>query len=83
MGIYISFDLLVDLGTRRVLVQVHDHYIQDGDLDEDGELLPDNIVFNYKVFDLEEDAEILQLTTEEQWTIHKALLEDLQSICAG
>ena len=68
---------------RPVLVQLHDHYIQDGDLDDDGELLPDELVFNYRVFDLEEEAEITQLSTDDQWVIYKAILEDLQSICAG
>lgn len=67
---------------RPVLVQIHDHHIQDGDVNEDGELLPDELVFNYRVFDIEEDAEITQLSTEDQEVIYRAILADLQSICA-
>lgn len=66
---------------RPHVIQVNDHYIEDGDLDEDGDLLPDNIVFNYRVFDLEEDAEIVQLTREEHEECYKAVLADLQSLC--
>ena len=69
------------LGDRPVLVQLHDHYIQDGDV-IDGELQPDELVFNYRVFDVEEEAEITKLSTEDQFAIRKAILDDLQSICA-
>jgi hypothetical protein len=80
VGFWVSIDLTVELNGRAVLVQLHDHYIQDGDV-EDGELQPDELVFNYRVFDIEEDAEITKLSTEDQLTIRKAIIEDLQSIC--
>jgi hypothetical protein len=82
MGFYVSIELPVMLGHRAVLVQLHDHYIQDGDISDEGELLTDELVFNYRVFDVEEDAEITQLSAEDQEIIYKALLADLQSICA-
>ena len=78
---WVSIDLTVDLNGRPVLVQLHDHQIQDGDLNEEGELMPDELVFNYRVFDIEEDAEITQLSLEDQQVIRKAIIEDLQSIC--
>jgi hypothetical protein len=68
---------------RPVLVQVRDHQILDGDLDEQGEPLPDELVFQFRVFDLDEDAEITQLSPAEQGTIYQAILSDLQAICAG
>lgn len=82
MGFWVSIDLIVDLNGRSVLVKLHDHYIQDGDLDDDGEPMPDELAFNYRVFDIEEDAEIVKLSTEDQETIRKAIVADLQSICA-
>lgn len=81
MGFWVSIDLTVDLNGRPVLVQLHDHYIQDGDV-VDGELQPEELVFNYRVFDIEEDAEITQLSLEDQQVIRKAIMDDLQSICA-
>jgi hypothetical protein len=83
VGFYLSIELTIDLGGRPVLVQLHDHYIQDGDLNDEGELLTDELVFNYRVFDIEEDAEITQLSKEDQEVIYKAIIADLQSICAG
>jgi hypothetical protein len=81
MGVFLSFEVTVDLNGRPVVVRVTDHYIQDGDMDDEGNLLTDELVFNYRVFDVEEDAEITQLSTEDQLTIRKAILEDLHSIC--
>ena len=83
MGLYVSLELTITLRGRPVLVQLHDHYIEDGDLDKEGEPLPDNLVFNYRVFDVEEDAEITQLSEEDKWVIYKAILDDLQHICNG
>lgn len=82
MGFWVSIDLTVELNGRPVLVQLHDHYIQDGDLDDDGEPMPEELAFNYRVFDIEEDAEITKLSTEDQEVIRKAILADLHSICA-
>jgi hypothetical protein len=81
MGVFLSFEVTVDLNGRPVVVRVTDHYIQDGDMDDEGNLLTDELVFNYRVFAVEEDAEITQLSTEDQLTIRKAILEDLHSIC--
>jgi hypothetical protein len=78
---WVSIDIMLELDGRPVLVQLHDHQIQDGDLNEDGELMPEELVFNYRVFDVEEDAEITQLSLEDQQVIRKAIIEDLQSIC--
>jgi hypothetical protein len=78
---WVSIDITVELNGRAVLVQLHDHQIQDGDLNEEGELMPDELVFNYRVFDIEEEAEITQLSLEDQQVIRKAIIEDLQSIC--
>jgi len=78
----VSIDLTVELNGRFVLVQLHDHYIQDGDLDDDGEPMADELAFNYRVFDIEENAEITKLSTEDQEVIRKAIIADLQSICA-
>lgn len=80
MSFWVSIDLTVELNGRPVLVQLHDHYIQDGDV-IDGELQPDELVFNYRVFDIEEEAEITKLSAEDQFIIRKAILEDLHSIC--
>jgi hypothetical protein len=81
MGFWLSIDLTLELNGRPVLVQLHDHYIQDGDLNDEGELMPDELIFNYRVFDVEEDAEITQLSLEDQQVIRKAIIDDLQSIC--
>lgn len=77
-----SFELTIVLRGRPVIVQLRDHYIDDGDLNDEGELQPDELVFNYRVFDLEEEAEITQLSTEEREVIRKAIIVDLQEICA-
>jgi len=82
MGLWVSFEVEIHLRGRPLLVQVQDHYIQDGDVDEDGQLLTDELVFTYKVFDPEEEAEITQITTEEHEHIYKAIIADLQQICA-
>jgi len=63
------------------MVQVRDHHIQDGDVDEDGQLLTDELVFTYQVFDPEEEAEVIQITAEEHEVIYKAIIADLQHIC--
>jgi hypothetical protein len=75
-------DLTLELRGRSLLVQ-YDHVISDGELDEDGEPLPDDLQFNYRVFDLEEEAEITQLNAEDRQMIHQAIMTDLQTICAG
>ncbi|GEM_PF-4340310 len=83
MMFFLTFEITILLRGRPAVVKVTDHFVHDGDLSDDGEPEPEEIVFNYRVFDVEEDAEIVQLSEEEQWMIHKAVLEDLQSICEG
>jgi hypothetical protein len=81
MAFFLSFEVPIILRGRPAVVRVIDHYVSDGDLNDDGELMPEEIVFNYKVFDVEEDAEIMQLSADEQQEIYKKVLEDLQAIC--
>jgi len=81
MAFFLSFEVPIILRGRPAVVRVLDHHVKDGDLDDDGELMAEEIVFNYKVFDVEEDAEITQLSTDEQQEIYKKVLEDLQAIC--
>jgi hypothetical protein len=81
-GIHLSTEVTVVLARGPVLVKLLDHYITDGEL-IDGDLSPDELEFNYRVFDIEEDAEILQLSHEDREIIWKALVVELQSICGG
>lgn len=76
MGFWVSFELEVPLRGRTLVVKVHDHYVQDGEMDEEDEL-----VFVYQLFDPEEEAEITQITTEEHDIIYKAIIADFASIC--
>jgi len=80
-GYYISFEVPIVLRGRPAVIQVNDLYIQDGDCDLDGEPLPDALVLQYRVFDSDEEAEILQLTVEERDACYKAILKDLEDIC--
>ena len=83
MGVYLSFEVPIILRGRPAVIQVIDHYIEDGDVTDDGELLPDELIVTYKVFDQEEDAEIVQLTQEEHDMCYRAILKDLEDICRG
>lgn len=76
MGFWVSFELEVFLRGRTLVVKVHDHYVQDGEMDED-----DQLVFAYQLFDPEEEAEITQITPEEHEIIYKAILADFATIC--
>jgi hypothetical protein len=76
-----SFDLAIVLRDKPVVIRVIDQLIQEHQFDDDGDILIDEIVFQFKVFDEEEDAEILNLTAEEREVCHQAILKDLQSIC--
>jgi hypothetical protein len=83
MGVYVTFEVPITLRGRPAVVLVIDHHIQDGDLTDDGVLLPDELVFNFRVFDTEEEAEIIQLTQEERDMCYAAIVADLQDICDG
>jgi len=76
-----TFEIAITLRDRPVLVRIQDHYIQDGDVDEHGNLLADELVFEYRVFDVEEDAEITQISPAEHDQIYSAIIEDLKSMC--
>jgi len=82
-GTHVSFDVPFILRGRSVVLRVTDLYIQDGDLTDDDELLPDELIITYKVFDVEEEAELLQLTPEEREACYKAILKDLEDLCGG
>jgi len=77
MGFYVSFELEIMLGARQVVVLLLDHYVRDGDLEDEH----DTIEFRYKVFDPQEEAEITQLSAEDRETIYNAIMADLQTIC--
>jgi|KBSMisStaDraftv2_1062788.scaffolds.fasta_scaffold832747_3 hypothetical protein len=76
-----SFDLAIVLRGKPMTIRVIDQLIQEHQFDEDGELLVDEIVFQYKVYDDEEEAEVVQLTAEERTLCHNEILKDLQGIC--
>lgn len=76
-----SFDVPTTLRGRPVTIRVIDQLIQEHQMDDDGEILVDEIVFQYKVYDDEENAEILRLTEEEKQQCWDAILKDLQGVC--
>jgi hypothetical protein len=80
---YLSFEVPITLRGRPAVILVVDHHIQDGDVTDDGELLPDELVFAYRVFDPEEEAEIVSLTQEERDMCYAAIIKDLQALCNG
>jgi hypothetical protein len=81
MGIWVSISLPMVLRGRAVSIELHDHYIQDGELDGDDYAAPDELVFDYKVYDIEEDAQVMALTDEERALIREQIIADLQNIC--
>jgi hypothetical protein len=81
VGFYVSISVPMVLRGRAVVVEVIDHYIQDGEIDDDGFAAPDELIFAYKVYDTEAEAEIVGLTQEEHGQIQKAIIEDFQNIC--
>lgn len=76
-----SISVPLMLRGRAVVAEVTDHYIQDGELDDDGFAAPDELVFVYRVYDVEEEVELVGLTQEEHDQIQKAIIEDFQNIC--
>ena len=76
-----SFDVAITLRGKPVTIRVIDQFIQEHQLDDDGEVLVDEVEFQYKVFDPEEEAEIVQLTREERHECWSAIMKELQAIC--
>jgi predicted RNA-binding protein with PUA domain len=66
---------------RPCTIRVIDQLIQEHHFDDEGEIVEDKVVFQFKVYDDEEDAEIIQLSEEERRQCFEAMLADLQDIC--
>jgi hypothetical protein len=76
-----SFDVAIELRGKPATIRVIDQLIQEHHFDDEGDWVVDELFFQYKVYDDEEDAEILHLSAEEKQLCHDAILKDIQSIC--
>jgi hypothetical protein len=70
----VSFEFTMTLRGREVLVQVRDYNI----LEDEGE---DVLYFHFKVYDQDEDCEIMALTDQERELVFGKCMDEVLGIC--